>query len=481
MGKGVIDVGEAKPYFAVVIFTVSLIIICSRNFKWMPIGRAATALVGSVNIKNNTINIPAEEIGSVVNWDTLILLMSMMMLCNYMERANVWDMASKMLLYKCRSSVEFMVRVCAISASMSAVLTNDTVCVTITPIIIQACKSTNLPLFPYLMAIATSANIGSASLPVGNPQNMIIATASGVKFTLFFKVSIVSSLIGVVINTALLYLYFRKELSRHQLNSTTPAIAELYYSQDLNHKFIEMKEQEEETENIQLPTNIPIDSPSIQVLIDEQQEEEEEEMEINLNHSMNHLSNSRGSVTGIHIDNIKKNKNRIETIKDQLKYGFILIDRYKAGWISILILVGFFVGFHMGFTVMMGVSILILLERRDITEVLKSVDWELLVFFGGLFILVDGFDREFSSYAWDLVEPWVPLTPNALKIFIFTVMVMICSNILGNVPLVLALCPRFLEASAPPFTWLLLAFVSTVAGNLIVSVGVPLVVLLSNL
>ncbi|KAF2075082.1 hypothetical protein CYY_003602 [Polysphondylium violaceum] len=484
----------AKKYFSGFIFLISLILICTKIERF-PIGRAAVSLIGSTLMVIFNI-VPPEEIKNAINFDTLILLMSMMMLSNYMEKANIWDIASKILLYKCKSPVVFMIRVCLISAVLSSILTNDTVCVTLTPIIITACKQSNLPLFPYLMAVATSANIGSAALPVGNPQNMIIATASGLSFITFFKVSVVSSLIGIVINSSLLYLYFRKSLlsgskgkdgyintNDHSIiDDGAPIEASIIYKEQDNSHHIE-KINDNYIVNIRKVENVQLEQ-------DEEEEEDQIELEsIQLDKSIQHnypnrnnngailvsnsemddnndleLLNKNTSSNKIYGSDIKSNLNRYY---EKYKPFLSMLYFYKPGIIIILVLIGFFLGFHMGFTVMVGVSILIVLERKDINDVIVSVDWSLLIFFSGLFVLVDGFDREFSSLAWTVLEPFVPLASSSvLKILVFTIIVLVACNILGNVPLVLALCPRLLEEMAPDFTWLLLAFVSTVAGNL---------------
>ncbi|KAN0038491.1 hypothetical protein ACTA71_000669 [Dictyostelium dimigraforme] len=467
-----------KPYFTCIVFVVSLIFICSsRNIvtKHLPIGRAGSSIIGATLMVYFGI-IQPKEIGAVINWDTIILLMSMMMLSNYMEQANIWGMASKILLWKCKSTSIFMIRVCLVSSIMSSILTNDTVCVTLTPIVINACKSTNLPFFPFLMAIATSANIGSSALPVGNPQNMIIATAGGLNFFNFFKVSIVSSILGVSINTLLLLLYFKKDLKNYNLNfnqliETNTTIMTTTIEDGAHNQ------NEKEMEN-----NIII----INKKMEEEEEEEKEEDNINLNEEITNNGHSiliASSMDSIDLsdcsiinENIKKKENlfqvyfitkekSIETLSNIIK----LIFKVRVAIILALVLIGFFIGMHMGFTVLFGVSILMICERKDISDIINSVDWELLLFFSGLFVLVEGFDRQFAKEAWIILEPFVPIDSshlNVLKIFIFSILILVLCNILGNVPLVLSLSPRLLEALAPDFTWILLAFVSTVAGNL---------------
>src|SRR5437879_12516046 len=71
------------------------------------------------------------------------------------------------------------------SGALSALLVNDTVCFMFTPLVVTVVVRGRLPLLPYLLALAMSANIGSVCTLVGNPQNMIIGQLSKLPFLRF--------------------------------------------------------------------------------------------------------------------------------------------------------------------------------------------------------------------------------------------------------------------------------------------------------
>ncbi|KYQ92244.1 arsenite transport subunit B [Tieghemostelium lacteum] len=454
---------EAKPYFSGLIFVVSLVLICSSYLsgKVLPIGRAGISVIGSTLMIVLNI-VPPKEINNVINWDTLILLMSMMMLSNYMEKAKIWELSNRLLLYKCKTPMEFLVRVCVICAVMASILTNDTVCVTITPIIVQLCKQLHLPLLPFLLAIATSSNIGSSALPVGNPQNMIISTTSNLRFFNFFKVSIVSAILGMAINIGLLLLYYRKELSNYSITGKKK-------QQPLNEdEQVDIEEIEKNYKEVIELNELHADEDTLEIETTNNINNGETIGDAILVSSANPYTDDNQFLSLSSSSKVLEKKQNLKPTLENLKNVGEMLYFYRPLVVLVLVLVGFFVGFHMGFTVLFGVCILMFLDRKDIKDLIHSVDWELLIFFSGLFVIVDGFDREFSRYAWKVLEKWVPISnhDSHLKTFIFIIIVAVSCNILGNVPLVLSLCPRFLEESVGDFTWLLLAFVSTVAGNL---------------
>lgn len=104
--------------------------------------------------------------------------------------------------------------------------------------------------------------------------------------------------------------------------------------------------------------------------------------------------------------------------------------------------------------------------RRDTHDVLKLVDWHLLLFFAALFIVVDGLSDTGLPDAiyWRLQPMFGSSAPaQAWNLSWFSVA---GSNVFSNVPFVLAAgnwIARFIE---PVLMWKVLALATTFAGNL---------------
>ena len=58
-----------------------------------------------------------------------------------------------------------------------------------------------------------------------------------------------------------------------------------------------------------------------------------------------------------------------------------------------LVFVGFVAGLNLSWTALAGGALVMVLAKRDTHQVLKLVDWNLLVFFAALFIVVEGLSR----------------------------------------------------------------------------------------
>jgi Na+/H+ antiporter NhaD/arsenite permease-like protein len=56
------------------------------------------------------------------------------------------------------------------SGLLSAIFSNDIVCLAMTPVVIQAARRRELDPVPFLLALACASNVGSAATLIGNPR-----------------------------------------------------------------------------------------------------------------------------------------------------------------------------------------------------------------------------------------------------------------------------------------------------------------------
>jgi Na+/H+ antiporter NhaD/arsenite permease-like protein len=88
-------------------------------------------------------------------------------------------------------------------AVLSAVFSNDIVCLAVAPVLADACLRRGLDPVPFLLALACAANIGSAATLIGNPQNMLIGTVLKLPFGGYLLEAIVPVVCGLVVLWAL--------------------------------------------------------------------------------------------------------------------------------------------------------------------------------------------------------------------------------------------------------------------------------------
>jgi transporter, YbiR family len=82
---------------------------------------------------------------------------------------------------------------------LSAVLVNDTICVVLTPLVLEIVLAAGVAPLPYLIALAAASNVGSVATITGNPQNIIIGSVSGLSYARFSGALVPVALAGLVV------------------------------------------------------------------------------------------------------------------------------------------------------------------------------------------------------------------------------------------------------------------------------------------
>ncbi len=363
----------ARNVVAVVLFCCTYVLIAARRLKWLPIGRPAGALLGAVAMVGLGVLTPKQSYAAI-NQDTIALLLGMMLITAYLDEAAFFEWIVGRFLAWCSTPWQLLVLVSALSAGLSAFLVNDTVCLFMTPVVVLTCTRAKLPMGPFLIALATSSNIGSAATLVGNPQNMIIAGLSKLPFLRFLAVAGPAAAVGLLVNVGLLWLYYGRRLAARLEVEPAPAA---------------------------------------------------------------------------------KGEGR-----DPAKLRRVLL-------VVGLVVLGFLANCDLGYTTLAGACALMVLDRVEPRRAFERVDWTLLVFFCGLFVVVAGLERTgFVERVWTAARPNLDLGTTA-GLDLFAALVVVGSNLVSNVPLVLLTGPYLEGLGAPPvLAWSALAFVSTIAGNL---------------
>lgn len=179
---------------------------------FLPIGRTAGSLLGAMLMVIFRVVSP-DQAYEAVDLPILGLLFGTMVVSIYLERADMFKYLTQLLSWHSKGGRDLLCRVSFVTAIASALFTNDTCCVVLTEFVLKLCRQHNLPPQPFLLALATSANIGSAATPIGNPQNLVIAVQSKISFGKFVLGILPSMLVGVAVNTLILLIINWKLLS----------------------------------------------------------------------------------------------------------------------------------------------------------------------------------------------------------------------------------------------------------------------------
>ena len=130
-----------------------------------------------------------------------------------------------------------------------------------------------------------------------------------------------------------------------------------------------------------------------------------------------------------------------------------------------VVIIGFLVGVPPAMMAALGAAALLITRTTEPRKLYDEVDWGLLVFFVGLFLIVGGAENAgIVARLLIVARHW-----NLQRLDVFTIVVTVFSNLVSNVPAVMllkSLVPGFTD---PHTAWLALAMSSTLAGNLTIT------------
>jgi Na+/H+ antiporter NhaD/arsenite permease-like protein len=359
-----------REVVATVIFAITYVLISGRQLKILPLNRPAAALLGAVLMVCTGVMTP-ERAYRAVNYDTLVLLLGMMLISAYLYLAHFFEWAADVVLNFSRTPQRLLLYLTLTSGILSALLVNDTICLMLTPLVVAVIRRGRLPLLPFLIALATSANIGSVATLVGNPQNMIIGHFSHISFAEFARSLAPAAIVGLAINFGIVSLGFHNVLRGVVISREPRAIP----------KF------------------------------------------------------------------------------DRGLFAIVCV-------VFVSIFACFFAGLNLAWTALAGAALVMVVARRDTHEVLKLVDWHLLVFFAALFVVVEDLsDTGLPDAIYRHLQPMFGshVTAQAWNLTWFSVA---GSNIFSNVPFVLVAGKWIPHFADPALMWKVLALATTFAGNL---------------
>ena len=122
-----------REFVGVAIFCLTYLLISGRELKILPLNRPAAALLGCVLMVACGVLTP-EQAYRAVDYDTLVLLLGMMLIAAHLSLAGFFDWAANWILQRARTPQALLFYLIATSGLLSALLVNDTVCLLLTPL-----------------------------------------------------------------------------------------------------------------------------------------------------------------------------------------------------------------------------------------------------------------------------------------------------------------------------------------------------------
>ncbi len=175
---------DAIDWGVVAIFAVVYIGMFLGGLPRLKLDRTGVALLGAIAV----IGIGAvdtEEAARSVDLPTILLLFAFMVVSAQMRLGGFYTAVTHGVAARPLAPAGLLGALLAVAAALSAVFSNDVVCLAMTPVVARICLARGLPPIPFLVGLACAANIGSAATLIGNPQNMLIGSVMRLDFAAY--------------------------------------------------------------------------------------------------------------------------------------------------------------------------------------------------------------------------------------------------------------------------------------------------------
>jgi Na+/H+ antiporter NhaD/arsenite permease-like protein len=201
----------------IVLALVFILIIVRRIGKlrfqiWQIMTLGAIAVLATLQIS------PLQALKSI-NLDVVFFLFGMFTVGEALEASGYLSYLSYKLFRRAKSLDSLVLLILFGMGLLSAFLMNDTLAIIGTPVVLLLARKADTSPKILLLALAFAITIGSATSPIGNPQNLLIAVNGNVAnpFITFFRYLLIPTLINLLAAYLLLRLFYRKQFNRNEI------------------------------------------------------------------------------------------------------------------------------------------------------------------------------------------------------------------------------------------------------------------------
>jgi Na+/H+ antiporter NhaD/arsenite permease-like protein len=197
---------------ALLIFLAVYLVLAIGRLPGFRVDRTGACIIGaSLMIAFGVLDF--REAYAAIDYNTIILLFGMMIVVANLRLSGFFKVVAEYALEHAHRPLVLLATIVFVAGFFSAFFVNDTMCLVLTPLVLEITRSLRRNPVPYLLAVAMASNIGSVATITGNPQNMMIGSFSGIPYRTFTAalspVAIAGLLLTVVVIAAVYHREFR--------------------------------------------------------------------------------------------------------------------------------------------------------------------------------------------------------------------------------------------------------------------------------
>lgn len=211
---------NAATYTAIAVFIATYLFIAVGKLPGYHLDRAGAALLGACMMVWLDV-VSLEEAYGAIDFDTIALLLGMMIVVANLRLSGFFLLVNEWVVVRARYPLVLLSAIVVLAGVLSAFLVNDTICLVMTPLVLDVTLRLKRNPVPYLLAVALASNVGSVATITGNPQNMIVGSLSRIHYGSFAAALAPVAIAGLLMTVAMIAVIYRGEfLTRESFKVT---------------------------------------------------------------------------------------------------------------------------------------------------------------------------------------------------------------------------------------------------------------------
>jgi Na+/H+ antiporter NhaD/arsenite permease-like protein len=192
------------------IFAATYLVLAIGRLPGFRVDRTGAAIIGAaLMLATNVLTV--QEAYAAIDYDTILLLFGMMIVVANLRLSGFFALVGAWVVDHTHRPLPLLAGIVLVSGVFSAFFVNDTMCLVLTPLVLEIAGRQRRNPVPYLLAVAMAANIGSTATITGNPQNMMIGSFSHIGYRAFAAALAPIAAAGLLMTVAAIALVYRSE------------------------------------------------------------------------------------------------------------------------------------------------------------------------------------------------------------------------------------------------------------------------------
>ncbi|MGE0098950.1 MAG: anion transporter [Hydrogenophaga sp.] len=189
---------SATDWGVVTVFAIVYLGMFLGGLPRLKLDRSGVALLGAIAVIALA-GLPVEDAARAIDLPTIVLLFAFMVVSAQMRLGGFYGAVTRRVGEMPLSRSGLLAALILVAGALSAVFSNDIVCLAMTPVVARLCLRRGIDPLPFLIGLACAANIGSAATLIGNPQNMLIGSVLQLPFAGYVRQALPPVLIGLLL------------------------------------------------------------------------------------------------------------------------------------------------------------------------------------------------------------------------------------------------------------------------------------------